>query len=162
MTIPDFPREQIHIVDGEKFIRTPWTELQKVETFLNLTSVLTQDNFFFNGTKGFYCSRDIRSHGSWTCTRDKCLGRSKGRPKPPVKEETFQRLTEFFAPHNKMFYDMVGQVFEWPAYDWKSNLEIRNLCRTIKILHTAHRLNFLYCVHDNLNALRPFISAYVN
>ena len=114
---------QIHIVDGEKFIRTPWTELQKVETFLNLTSVLTQDNFFFNGTKGFYCSRDIRSHGSWTCTRDKCLGRSKGRPKPPVKEETFQRLTEFFAPHNKMFYDMVGQVFEWPAYDWKSNLE---------------------------------------
>jgi len=112
-----FPREQIHIVDGEKFIRTPWTELQKVETFLNLTSVLTQDNFFFNGTKGFYCSRDIRSHGSWTCTRDKCLGRSKGRPKPPVKEETFQRLTEFFAPHNKMFYDMVGQVFEWPAYD---------------------------------------------
>lgn len=111
-----FPLEQIHIVDGEKFIREPWQELQKVEEFLNLTSVITQDNFFFNGTKGFYCAKDFRSHGAWTCTREKCLGRSKGRPKPPVAEETLRRMTEFFAPHNKLFYDMVGQVFEWPAY----------------------------------------------
>ena len=109
-----FQREQIHLVDGEKFIREPWQELQKVEVFLNLTSVITQDNFFFNSTKGYYCSKDFRSHGAWTCTREKCLGRSKGRPKPPVAEETTARMTEFFAPHNKMFYDMVGQEFEWP------------------------------------------------
>jgi len=112
-----FPREQIHIVDGEKFIRSPWAELEQVENFLNLTSVITQDNFFFNSTKGYYCSKDFRSYGSWTCTRDKCLGRSKGRPKPPVAEATIQRMTDFFAPHNKLFYDMVGQEFEWPAHD---------------------------------------------
>ena len=110
-----FPREQIHIVDGEKFIRAPWKELQVVEGFLNVTSVITENNFFFNDTKGFYCARDIRSHGTWTCTKEKCLGRSKGRPKPPVSESTLKRLTEFFAPHNKLFYEMVGQVFEWPT-----------------------------------------------
>jgi len=113
--LEQFGRDQIHIVDGEKFIRTPWTELNAVEDFLGLPNLINKDNFFFNDTKGFYCSKDVRSHGAWTCTKEKCLGRSKGRPKPPVSPETLAKLTDFFAPHNKLFYDMVGQVFEWPT-----------------------------------------------
>ena len=28
-----FPREQIHIVNGDRLVKTPWREIQKIETF---------------------------------------------------------------------------------------------------------------------------------
>ena len=46
-----FPLEQIHIVDGDKFIKEPWTQLEKLEKFLELPQEITEENFFFNATK---------------------------------------------------------------------------------------------------------------
>ena len=48
-----FPIEQIHIVDGDKFIKEPWTELEKMEEFLELPKEISENNFFFNATKVF-------------------------------------------------------------------------------------------------------------
>ena len=44
---------QLLIVHGEKFISEPWSELQRVEEWLGLDPIITQDNFFFNGKKVF-------------------------------------------------------------------------------------------------------------
>ena len=112
-----FPLEQIHIVDGDKFIKEPWTGLSELETFLGLPQQITEDNFFFNSTKGFYCGREnLRLPGSqWTCTRDKCLNKSKGRPKAKVEERTYRTLRKFFDPHNEIFYKLVKMNFGWPT-----------------------------------------------
>ena len=95
------------------FKRFIWITL--VEKFLNLTSEISENNFFFNASKKFYCAREVRSHGVWQCTREKCLSKSKGRPKPPISKGTLERLSDFFMPHNKMFYDLVNKDYGWPA-----------------------------------------------
>ena len=79
-----FPRSQIHVVDGDQFIQEPWTKLSLLEIFLGLRQELTESNFYFNKSKGFFCGRqEFRRTGSeWSCVSHKCLSSSKGRPKP--------------------------------------------------------------------------------
>ena len=101
-----FPRNQIHVVNGDKLIRKPWRELQKVETFLGLNKEIEQDMFFFNATKGFHC---IQKKG-----KERCLTNAKGRPHPKVSKEVTTLLRKFYAPFNYKFYDMVGKDFGWP------------------------------------------------
>lgn len=100
-----FPREQIHIVDGEALIRDPFPELQKAEKFLELPPRIMPDNFYFNTTKGFYC---LLSAG-----HDKCLDESKGRPHAPLSNEAFQKLCRFLRLPNQIFFRMTGQTFDW-------------------------------------------------
>ena len=109
-----FSKDQIHIVHGEKFITEPWNELHKVEGFLNIEPVITRNNFYFNSTKGFFCAQETRSTGIWECTKKKCLSKSKGRPKPPVNEDTLSKLRRFYKEHNKIFESLVGMQFGWP------------------------------------------------
>lgn len=112
-----FPIEQIHIVDGDKFIKEPWTELEKIEAFLDLPREILENNFYFNATKGFYCGQERLTlpKSQWECSRKKCLNKSKGRPKPKVKEETYNLLKKFYAQHNEIFYSLVNQDFAWPT-----------------------------------------------
>merc|ERR1719284_496838 len=58
-----FPLSQIHIVDGDRFIKEPWVGLKNLEKFLGISHEITEENFFFNATKGFLLrpSRDDRS-----------------------------------------------------------------------------------------------------
>ncbi|KAL6465270.1 hypothetical protein MHYP_G00254030 [Metynnis hypsauchen] len=100
-----FPREQIHIVDGEALIQDPFPELQKAEKFLELAPQITPDNFYFNTTKGFYC---LLSEG-----HDKCLDDSKGRPHAPLSNKAFQKLCRYLWVPNQIFFRMVGQTFKW-------------------------------------------------
>jgi len=112
-----FPPHQIHIVDGDKFIKKPWEALEKLETFLEIPNEITEDNFFFNATKGFYCGQELIKlpQSEWTCTRKKCLNKSKGRPKAKVDENTYRQLTKFYASHNEIFYGLVKRFdFNWP------------------------------------------------
>ncbi|XP_061879981.1 heparan sulfate (glucosamine) 3-O-sulfotransferase 1-like 2 [Entelurus aequoreus] len=100
-----FPREQIHVVDGDALIRDPFPELREAERFLELPPRITPDNFYYNTTKGFYC---LLSAG-----HDKCLDESKGRPHAPLSTHTFWKLCRYFREPNKMFFSMVGRSFSW-------------------------------------------------
>ena len=64
-----FPREQIYVVDGDQFISSPWIELRSLETFLGLSQELSENNFYFNKTKGFYCGKQEVVHDDMECTR---------------------------------------------------------------------------------------------
>ena len=101
-----FPLNQIHVVNGDRFIRKPWHELHKVEQFLGLKHEISRDLFYFNATKGFHCV--VRR------TSEHCLTKSKGRPHPQVSGEAVQTLRKFYARFNYEFYNLVGQDFGWP------------------------------------------------
>ncbi|XP_002739746.2 heparan sulfate glucosamine 3-O-sulfotransferase 1-like [Saccoglossus kowalevskii] len=101
-----FPKDQIHVVDGDKLILNPVPELQKVEDFLGLDHKITYDNFYFNETRGFYCMKDD--------LMSKCLSESKGRPHPYIEPWILQKLHEFYRPHNARFEELVGMKFDWP------------------------------------------------
>ena len=88
-----FPRHQIHIVNGDRLIKTPWREIAKIESFLNLPHLVTENNFYFNTTKGFHCLKP--ETGSV-----RCLAKSKGRPHVNVSSNTISLLRKFYLPHN--------------------------------------------------------------
>ncbi len=103
-----FPLSQIHVVNGDRLIKKPWHELNRVERFLGLESEIKRQHFFFNSTKGFHCihkTTDDEGH---------CLAKSKGRPHPNISLEAAHKLRSFFRPYNYRFYDLVGQDFGWP------------------------------------------------
>ena len=108
-----FPLEQIQVINGDSFIHAPWKQLKTVEKFLGIDHVITEDNFVFNATKGFYCGKDVRQRGVWTCSKEKCLSKAKGRKKPPVEEGTANRLRAFFQPNNLKLFKMINQTFDW-------------------------------------------------
>lgn len=100
-----FPRRQIHIVDGDRMTQDPVAELQKVERFLGLEHKITEDHFYFNETRGYFCLRNE--------TGNKCLASSKGREHPAVDLNVLTKLRVFFRPFNRKFYNMIGQEFDW-------------------------------------------------
>ncbi|CAL1615680.1 unnamed protein product [Knipowitschia caucasica] len=100
-----FPRDQIHVVDGDALIRDPFPELKKAERFLLLPPKINPSNFYYNTTKGFYCML--------TAGHDKCLDESKGRPHAPLSVQAFKQLCHYFRKPNKLFFEMVGRSFSW-------------------------------------------------
>lgn len=101
-----FPRHQILIVNGDRLIEDPVSQLQRIEKFLGLEPRIGRQNFYFNHTKGFYCLRNE--------TADKCLRESKGRKHPRVDPAVITKLRKFFSEHNQKFYELVGEDLGWP------------------------------------------------
>lgn len=68
---------------------------------------ISQNNFYFNETKGFYCLRTDMGES-------KCLRETKGRRHPTVDPRVISRLRKFFAEHNQKFYELIGEDLGWP------------------------------------------------
>lgn len=103
-----FPRDQIHLVSGERLISDPAGELGKVQDFLGLQRIVTDKHFYFNKTKGFPCLK--KPEGS---SKPHCLGKTKGRRHASIHPDVIHTLREFYRPHNQRFYKMAGQDFGW-------------------------------------------------
>lgn len=104
-----FPRRQLHVVDGDRLVTDPLSEIRKIEEFLGLEHRVAKENFYFNKTKGFFCVRND--------TTEKCLSEAKGRKHPRVADHVVEKLKRFYAPYNERFFEMVGQNFSWPRSD---------------------------------------------
>ncbi|XP_059572304.1 heparan sulfate glucosamine 3-O-sulfotransferase 2 [Alligator mississippiensis] len=103
-----FPLSQIHFVSGERLITDPAGEMGKVQDFLGLKRVITDQHFYFNKTKGFPCLKKTESSGL-----PRCLGKSKGRTHVQIDPEVIEQLRDFYRPYNIRFYETVGQDFRW-------------------------------------------------
>ena len=104
-----FPKEQIHIVDGENLIRDPIEELQLIEDFLGLEHRITKENLYFNKTTGFYCMRkDYKD--KW-----RCVNRPGHRDDKPqyINPKFVQRLKEFYRPYNQQLFRLLNRTFDW-------------------------------------------------
>ena len=100
-----FPLKQFYIVDGNILIKDPYSEVYKMESFLGVRHAISQDSFFYNSTKGFYCVR--------TETSRKCLSATKGRPHPKVDENVIKKMKDLFWEHNEIFYKLINRRFNW-------------------------------------------------
>ncbi|ESO00554.1 hypothetical protein HELRODRAFT_82775 [Helobdella robusta] len=101
-----FKLSQIHIINGDNFIKNPLFEMRKVEKFLNLKNELTKQNFYLNASRNFYCMR-LRNETT------KCLHSSKGRSYKNLSYDSMNKLVKFFRGHNRRFYKLVGVDFNW-------------------------------------------------
>lgn len=127
-----FPMNQFHFVDGENLISNPYEELNKLELFLGLKSVIRKEDFVFNAKKGFFClvsgldrPQDLVTQyhnaglGAKQARPDfgtpNCLSRSKGRRHVKVKKELLEELKKFYEPYNEYLYSLVGHNFNWSS-----------------------------------------------
>ena len=97
---------QLLVVDGDKLVSDPLSEIVRVENFLGLRNYLTKHNFVFDEEKGFYCM--LFDHG-----HKYCLGKSKGIPHPDLNPQVEAKLRTFFKPINRDFYKAVQHDFGW-------------------------------------------------
>ena len=102
-----FARSQIHIVDGDAFIKNPLPELAKIEDFLGIEHQLNEDMFYYNETRGFYCRKKQSLY--YGCMNPE----KKGLPHPNVTHKVIAKLCKYFEPHNKAFYKLVGHDYYW-------------------------------------------------
>ena len=102
-----FSRAQIHIVDGDAFVKNPLPELEKIEDFLGIEHQLNEDMFYYNETRGFYCRKNQKQYSG-------CMNpEKKGLPHPNVAHKVIAKLCKYFEPHNKAFYKLVGHHYHW-------------------------------------------------
>ncbi|XP_017077174.1 uncharacterized protein LOC108111975 [Drosophila eugracilis] len=101
-----FPREQLLVVNGDRLIEDPVSQLKRIEAFLGIEHRVNSEHFYFNETKGFYCLRYDNG--------DRCLRETKGRKHPHVDPVVVSRLRKFFAEYNQRFYELVGEDLGWP------------------------------------------------
>ncbi|KAK3731750.1 hypothetical protein RRG08_035419 [Elysia crispata] len=102
-----FPLAQIHVLDGTDLVKDPVTQIQQVESFLQLPPLLGPRNFYFNASKGFYCMVPFST------TTPQCLGSSKGRKHPVINDTVKTMLYDFFRPYNEQFFKLLGKRFNW-------------------------------------------------
>ena len=103
-----FPRKQIHFVNGDTLISNPVAALKPIETFLGLKPYISEANFHYSKEKGFFCW--VNSDG-----KEKCLTKNKGRAHPQIDTKVTQKLTNYFKPYNKKFFDLINEDFGWPT-----------------------------------------------
>ena len=104
-----FPIEQILILNGVEFTVSPYKQLQKVEKFLNLKPVIVEDDFIFNPKKGFLCiKKKLNSSKGFSC-----LGKSKGRKHPFIRNEILIKMQELYKPYNIELFEMIKTKPFW-------------------------------------------------
>ena len=101
-----FPAHNIHIVDGERLISDPYTEMRALETFLGVKQFYKPSHFSKSEDKGFPCKQ------SKSGTKQ-CLNDGKGHKYESLQKRTNERLKEYFEPYNEMVYSLVGRDFGW-------------------------------------------------
>lgn len=100
-----FPLENFLILNGDVFRGNPYSELQKLESFLGLEHQIDHSQLVFDKRKKFFCFKKT--------TRIRCLGESKGRKHRPVSQQVFQNISQLLAPHNERFFSLINRTFLW-------------------------------------------------
>ena len=92
-----FPPNQILVVEGEKFKISPLKELNRFETFLGLENIISQSDFVYNETKGFYCQ-----------AYEGCMPDTKGRPHLTAPDALHEKVQRFYRPHDENLTQLLG------------------------------------------------------
>ena len=100
-----FPKENFHIMESHELIENPPKLLRRCETFLEVDHKLDKDIFYFNEEKGFYCY--------WKNNNRTCMPDEKGLKHPEMSENLKTQLVEYFKPLNKVFFNLIGQTYDW-------------------------------------------------
>lgn len=81
-----YANQQLHIIDGEQLKSNPVDVMNDLQRFLKITPIMDYSNHLrYDAKKGFYCQ-------VMNDTRNKCLGKSKGRNYPPMDEKSMKIL----------------------------------------------------------------------
>ncbi|XP_003724548.1 heparan sulfate glucosamine 3-O-sulfotransferase 1 [Strongylocentrotus purpuratus] len=99
-----FPLDRFLILDGEEFVKDPTPTMHRVESFLGIRQFFTEDHFYFDEQKHFYCLKE---------PLNTCMAKGKGRPHPQVDDYVINKLSEFYRPYNMELENLLNRTFPW-------------------------------------------------
>ena len=100
-----FPMSQMHIIDGEEFLRDPLNVVRNAESFLGIPHRIAKQDLAFNRTTGYFCVRRP--------TYVQCFGHGRNWNRPYVDKLTYEALRDFFRPYNEKLFGILGKRFNW-------------------------------------------------
>ena len=100
-----FSNEQILVVNGDGFAKNPFPELKRVEEFLGLPHLITEDMFYFNSTSSYFC---LKKDG-----KPACYQRPPTWEAPEIDHEVLHKMSLFYKHHNTKLYSMIKDRMEW-------------------------------------------------
>jgi len=92
-----FPREQVLIMQSEKFFRDPAKYMEQSADFLGL------------GHHDFASDDVMQRHYAGSASGDW----APPEKYPPMEKSTRKLLAEFFAPYNKKLFELIGERYRW-------------------------------------------------
>ncbi|CAL1540240.1 unnamed protein product [Lymnaea stagnalis] len=104
-----FPMSQIYVIESRQFVYNPAAEIQQIERFLGLPPMITERNFYYNRSKGFYCMRPFHVRTI------QCLAPGKGLPHPTLEPRVRDMLYNYYHEHNEALFNLLGRRFEWKS-----------------------------------------------
>ena len=105
MWLERFSREQLLILDGDKFITDPFVALNEVEKFLGLRTFYKRNMLWYNESKGFFCFKNEN--------KEFCMGDNKGREHQQLSNELREKLLNYFKNYNEKLNTIAGTNFHW-------------------------------------------------
>ncbi|XP_035824432.1 heparan sulfate glucosamine 3-O-sulfotransferase 5 [Aplysia californica] len=100
-------RKQVLLLDGDKFVSDPLSQLRRVERFLGIRQYFSEEDVYFDKRKGFYCYK-LRDNSD-----TKCMDGSKGRHHVEVDPDVKEKLLNFLKPYTNRFLELTGEKFDW-------------------------------------------------
>eukprot|EP00118_Oscarella_pearsei_P012087 m.85839 g.85839 ORF g.85839 m.85839 type:complete len:337 (+) comp36479_c0_seq1:193-1203(+) len=101
-----FDKSRFLFLDGSRLVQNPVAVLRQVASFLGVEAYYTDDMFYFNKERGFYC------RVNWGET-DGCLGATKGRNHVKLDSLALKKLQNYFRPFNSQLSKLTGITFGW-------------------------------------------------
>lgn len=103
-----FNRTQTCFVDGDRFVKDPFSEVHLLESCLHLQPHFTPEHFVYESKRGFYCFK-----ASVSQTEPHCMGNSKGRKHPPIPRDVYMALHEHYQPSDDQLHSLTGRTMLW-------------------------------------------------
>ncbi|CAG9800644.1 unnamed protein product [Chironomus riparius] len=110
-----YPNQQLHIIDGEQLRLNPIDVMNDLQRFLKIAPLMDYSNHLrYDPKKGFYCQVLNES-------RNKCLGKSKGRIYPEMDEKSTKILQRYYLSHNTALVKLLKKLGSRPIPTWLKN-----------------------------------------
>jgi [heparan sulfate]-glucosamine 3-sulfotransferase 5 len=98
-----FPKENFLFLNGERFKKEPFVEIDKLQSFLGLEPFFRKEHFVFNKTKEFYCIKNPNT------SKIKCMGHNTGRKQPAIDESILDKLRFMYRLDNYKFFKLLDE-----------------------------------------------------
>ena len=106
-----FNPNQTCFVDGDKFIKDPFSEIHFLEECLLLPPHFTPRHFVFNSKKGFYCFKSSPDQEA-----AHCMNASKGRKHPDISSSVLEHLRRYYRPFDSQLLPLTGRLMLWQEH----------------------------------------------
>ena len=118
-----FPKKQVLVLAEEDFEQNPLSVMKEVESFLHIKPAFSEDMFYYNKGKGFYCFNKDNEFFSTVQqmvkvnNRTGCLGEDKGRDHPDIDPAFLKELVQYIRPHNENLFRLIGKRIIWENFE---------------------------------------------